>query len=376
MNILYVFTYGYSLKTWYESGQLTRELKHFESLYDQNKNINFYLLTFASENDTSLVDYEYINVIPIYKYIKKSKFKIINLIKSFTFFITMAKILEKDIDIIIQNQLLGSWISILIKYKFGIPLIIRTGYDMYQFSIYEKKSKTKKTLYKYLTNFSLKFSDLYTVTSEKDKKFLIQNFNIKYLTKIKIRSNWVSSPVQNQFIEKKNKSFISVGRLEDQKNYRFLINALSETDYSLDIYGDGSLKKELVKLAKEKQVNINFLGITEGKKLIKNLNKYKYYISSSIYEGNPKSLLEAMSAGCLVIASNIEGHVEFLNNENSVLFDLENPIELKDIINNLENIEENKIKNLIFNSQKTVEKFYNLDTLVKKELEDINKILE
>jgi len=36
----------------------------------------------------------------------------------------------------------------------------------------------------------------------------------------------------------------------------------------------------------------------------------------------------------------------------------------------------NKIKNLIFNSQKTVEKFYNLDILVKKELEDINKILE
>ena len=86
MNILYVFTYGYSLKTWSESGQLTRELKHFESLYDQNKNINFYLLTFASEDDSSLVDYEYINVIPIYKYIKKSKFKIINLIKSFTFF--------------------------------------------------------------------------------------------------------------------------------------------------------------------------------------------------------------------------------------------------------------------------------------------------
>lgn len=83
-----------------------------------------------------------------------------------------------------------------------------------------------------------------------------------------------------------------------------------------------------------------------------------------------------MSAGCLVIASNIEGHIEFLNNENSVLFDLENSIELKDIINNLENIEENKIKNLIFNSQKTVEKFYNLDILVKKELEDINKILE
>lgn len=375
MNILYVFTYGYSLKTWDESGQLKRELKHFKFLHDQNKNINFDLLTFATEEDKNFIDYEFINVIPIYKYIKKSKFKIINLIKSFTYFIALSKFFRKDIDLIIQNQLLGSWISILIKLKFGIPLIIRTGYDMYQFSIYEKKSKTKKILYKYLTNLSLKFSDIYTVTSKNDKNFLMQNFHHKYLAKIKIRSNWVSTSIQKQFAERKNNTLISVGRLEDQKNYRFLINALSKTNYSLDIYGDGSQKNDLIKFAKDKRVDVNFHGIIEGEKLIKNLSNYKYFVSTSLYEGNPKSLLEAMSAGCLVIASNIESHLEFLNDENSILFNLNNSTELVNTINDLENLDEDKTENLISNSKKTVENFYNLDQLVKKELEDINRIL-
>ena len=49
------------------------------------------------------------------------------------------------------------------------------------------------------------------------------------------------------------------------------------------------------------------------------LKNYKYYLTASKFEGNSKSVLEAMSAGCVVIASDIKNHTEFLNNKNSIL---------------------------------------------------------
>ena len=42
-----------------------------------------------------------------------------------------------------------------------IPLIIRTGYDMYEFSKNENKSYVKQFFYRLITKKSLKYADLY-----------------------------------------------------------------------------------------------------------------------------------------------------------------------------------------------------------------------
>ena len=71
---------------------------------------------------------------------------------------------------------MGSWISIISKFLNNIPLYTRTGYDMYEFSIKENKSPLKQNFYKLLTSFTLKNSDIYSVTSNCDYKFLSENF--------------------------------------------------------------------------------------------------------------------------------------------------------------------------------------------------------
>ena len=83
------------------------------------------------------------------------------------------------------------------KKRLKIPLIVRTGYDLYEFSILENKSLIKRLFYKYLTHFSLNFSDIYTVTSNSDKNFLIEKFKIKDESKIKIRPNWIKLRASN-----------------------------------------------------------------------------------------------------------------------------------------------------------------------------------
>ena len=221
MNIVYFFTFGYSLKTWKKSGQLDRELEHFNCWQKIFPGLNLTIVTYGEEKDLNLINSEFITVIPIYKYIKFSKYKIINFIKSFFIILTLKKIIrDQSFDIVIQNQLLGSWISYQFKKYKNTPMIIRTGYDMYEFSINENKSILKKTFYRLLTKISLKFSDLFTVTSECDKKFLIEQFGEGNSRKIKVRKNWVSLKNANKmkpFNERYNNKIACVGRIEDQK---------------------------------------------------------------------------------------------------------------------------------------------------------------
>ena len=54
------------------------------------------------------------------------------------------------------------------------------------------------------------------------------------------------------------------------------------------------------------------------------LNQYRYFISSSLFEGNPKAILEAMASGCVVIAVDIPNNAEVIkNNKTGLLYDLE-----------------------------------------------------
>tara|TARA_B100000214_G_C23966946_1_gene628173 strand:+ start:497 stop:1627 length:1131 start_codon:yes stop_codon:yes gene_type:complete len=376
MEILYFLTYGYSLKTWSDSGQLAREMRHFQALKSENEKIKFKIFSYGEDNDFEYIEKDFIEVVSVYKYIKKSNYKIVNFIKSFF----IKKILrEVDLDkseLVIQNQLLGSWVSYLFKKNLNIPLIIRTGYDMFEFSINENKNISKKLFFKYLTKKSLDKCDLYTVTSLCDKDFLLKNFSNMYSSKIKIRSNWVDSK-ENIQINNKNivNNIVSVGRIEEQKNYELIIRSLQGTNFELDIFGEGSLKEDLVNLAKELNVNINFLGIVNNEILVQKLQHYKFYISSSKFEGNPKSVLEAMSAGCIVIASKIKNHLEFLNIDNSILFD-QNIKSLKETIMNLDKISQRREDDLISNSLETIKNRYNLNDLVKKEIKDINNLVK
>ena len=376
MEIIYFLTYGYSLKTWSDSGQLAREMRHFEALKSENEKIKFKIFSYGEDNDFEYIEKDFIEVVSVYKYIKKSNYKIVNFIKSFF----IKKILrEVDLDkseLVIQNQLLGSWVSYLFKKNLKIPLIIRTGYDMFEFSINENKNISKKLFFKYLTKKSLDKCDLYTVTSLCDKDFLLKNFSNMYSSKIKIRSNWVDSK-ENIQINNKNivNNIVSVGRIEEQKNYELIIKSLQGTNFELDIFGEGSLKGDLVNLAKELNVNINFLGIVNNEILVQKLQHYKFYISSSKFEGNPKSVLEAMSAGCIVIASKIKNHLEFLNIDNSILFD-QNIKSLKETIMNLDKISQRREDDLISNSLETIKNRYNLNDLVKKEIKDINNLVK
>lgn len=314
MRVLYIFTFMYSLEVWDKTGTLEKELRIFKDLHKKHK-INFTFLTYGSINDNKYELERFgISVVPIFEYRKISNKNFINIIYSI-YFVFKNKSKLKNCDVIKHNQLNGIWLGIILKYKLKIKLILRTGYDFYRFSIYEKKSNIKKFLYYNLTRLGIYFSDLYTVTSVSDKKFSkiykIKNMNLE------IRRNWVENKKFKDFTQRDGLKVLSVGRLEYQKNFETLIRNFENSSIEIDIVGTGSLENELINLAKSLNVKINLFGQLHNKDLDDMYGDYMFYISSSIFEGNPKTVLEAMSHGCIPLLSDIENHQELVEDGKS-----------------------------------------------------------
>ena len=108
------------------------------------------------------------------------------------------------------------------------------------------------------------------------------------------------------------KYLVSVGRLSSEKNFIKLIDLFLSANmngYKLIIVGDGPLEKELKGIANEDILIVGFKS---------NFEEYifasDYYISTSLTEGMPLSVLVAMETSTPLILSNIPAHEEIFNN--------------------------------------------------------------
>jgi glycosyltransferase involved in cell wall biosynthesis len=131
--------------------------------------------------------------------------------------------------------------------------------------------------------------------------------------------NVTSNELRESFHAGENDTvFISVGRLHVQKGHRDLIRAFKHaahqyTQSRLLIVGDGELRAELEGLARslELQEKIFFLG--NRKDIPELLQAADIFVLSSLWEGQPIALLEAMATGLPVIATNVNGIPEIIS---------------------------------------------------------------
>lgn len=139
------------------------------------------------------------------------------------------------------------------------------------------------------------------------------------------------------------KYLVSVGRLSAEKNYNKLIDlfiAANLDGFKLIIVGDGPLQKDLSGISNE---DILILGFKS------NFEEYiyasDYYISTSLTEGMPLSVIVAMEAGKPLILSNIPAHKEIFSTAMQMGLTIGSLIDIGNDFLNLNNI----IKSIDFN---------------------------
>ena len=119
--------------------------------------------------------------------------------------------------------------------------------------------------------------------------------------------------------------FVSIGNIYEVKNYSFLLDCFAEVckevkNLRLTLVGDGVLRSALEEQAEALGVSDRFT-ITGVVSDVENyLADADIYVASSVFEGLPLSMLEAMSAGLPVISTNVGGVPDIIRHEeNGVL---------------------------------------------------------
>jgi glycosyltransferase involved in cell wall biosynthesis len=164
-------------------------------------------------------------------------------------------------------------------------------------------------------------------------------------------------------------SFITVGRLSEEKGHFRIIEGLSkikEYNFIYTIVGSGPLLTEI----KERTVQlglrekVRFIPYTS--RVLEEINKNDFYIQGSYVEGFPNALLESCSIGTPVIAFNSPGGTkEIVENEvNGFL--VENEAEFISILNNidkLKSIKKDEVKSSViekYNGERIIKKYETL----------------
>jgi len=199
---------------------------------------------------------------------------------------------------------------------------------------------------KFMHNWLDKEADLIIVNSQGTKEELIGNFHISG-EKVKI----IPNPVEIKKIEKlsgelprhpwfneKIPILVSVGRLSKPKGFPYLLEAFSltlkEVKCRLMILGDGEMKMKLEKIINDLNIknSVSFLGFVENP--YPYVRKANIFILSSLWEGLPNALLEAMALGKPIIVTRCSKQIEKIieNGKSGILVSPGNSKALKNAI--------------------------------------------
>lgn len=211
----------------------------------------------------------------------------------------------------------------------------------------------------FLRRKTYRFADRLVVQSEE-----ISNYFKSFVDERKI--SIIPNPIKIVDSNKNNKEkiILTVGRVDANKNQEQIIRSFSKVKqegWKLIICGDGSLLSKL----KDLVIALNINDTVEFKGIVKNIEKQyeraSIFAFSSLSEGFPNVLLEAMSYECACISTDCPTGPSILikNNVNGYLIPLVDKVSYTNHLQKL--IDDKKLRNLFVSNAKSGLENYSLN---------------
>ena len=303
---------------------------------------------------------------------------------NWTAYKNLSQVVEtENVEVIHCNTPVGGMVGRFVGKKYHVNKVIYTAHG---FHFFKGAPLFNRTVLKFAERIMAHWTDAIITMNEEDYQSALK-FKLRKGGKVyKVHGVGINlddfSDIQVDYKTKRAELglkdtdivCISAGDLVSRKNYGIAIETLAKIKNSNVHYlicGVGPKKEELEKLANEKGISdrVHFLGFRSD---VKELMKVSdIFLFTTLQEGMPRSMMEAMACGLPCIASKIRGNVDLLDEgKGGYLREASNSEEMAHCLRCL--VEDSNLrKKMSEHNLKTIKRF---DVkVVKKEIEQIYK---
>tara|TARA_B110000503_G_C7094514_1_gene390922 strand:- start:262 stop:1347 length:1086 start_codon:yes stop_codon:yes gene_type:complete len=324
MNIL-VITPRFAL-----AGVPLAQFRFAEALAKEGHNVDF-LIGF-NEIEDAILKSKLVKIKILHKkHVRQMFFSIMNYLKNNTPDIIFSA--EDHLNLLVLIS------AIFLKSKSKISCSSRVN----PYDTFIKKNFAKAFILKFLNKIFAHRANVLTCVSEgmvAQYKKIFPNLEYKCVYNIvDTHSLTGTEEIKNEWLNNQYIKIISAGKLAEWKGFEYLIHAMVEvvSKYSnakLLILGDGPLKEKLEKLISNLNLNNNVRLVGYVNNPLDYFKKSDIFVLSSLVEGMPNVLVEAMMCGCTAVSTNCEtGPGEIIQNEkNGYLVPIKNIEKLSEAI--------------------------------------------
>ena len=326
----------------YERGGATKILINLIK-YFSKKNINIYLIINNFEHK-----FKNLKTIKLNSNIRLYKSRLLSSLLGSWELIKLINTLDKSDTKILSMQ--SNFFAVLIAFFKNIKIAVRVSEDpcgatryadekIFSYFILFSKFITYNLANYVIVNAQKSYNCVKKLVYNKKKLKILYNPSLNIIHKFKKKKN--------------NKIFLSVGRFCKQKNQKLLINAFirfnKNKNYKLIICGDGPDKKDIFSYIKEKKLEKSIILKNWRSDLRKNYKNSSVFILTSLYEGMPNVLIEALNYNLPCVSTNVSGVTDLLlKGKGGIILKNFSPYELENKLNKITNnykIYLNKTKN-------------------------------
>lgn len=178
------------------------------------------------------------------------------------------------------------------------------------------------------------------------------------------------SRVRRELNLQKTFIWLAVGRFCIQKDYSNMIQAFSlvaqkQKEARLLIVGDGPMRPEIEKLARNQDIKDQIIFLGTGCDICELMKSSDAYVMSSAWEGMPMVLLEASATGLPIVATNVGGIADLVEDgETGFLVPPKNPDALSEAMIHLMDCSKEERRRMGELGRQNIEASYSIEHVV------------
>jgi glycosyltransferase involved in cell wall biosynthesis len=298
-HLLFCMTPGIGLRTWERLGTLERELKPYVEYVKRGWRVT--ILTYDRPGDLPPLTPGFDIV-----HVKRRWLCLVS--------VTLRQLLSR-VDIIKTNQSGHSWWYVLAAKWARKPIVLRCGWLPGASKGMHGTGTLKLQAYRLLEGWAFRNSTAVQVATAADKDWICRNYGVDG-RRVSLRPNFIDHDMFKPLLTAKPvaRSVVFVGRLSRVKRLELLIDACSRAGVSmLTLIGAGEEREQLELHSRGSGAKVVFLGSVPQARLPELLQLSQVFALTSIAEGHPKALLEAMSCGMPCVAVRAPGAQELID---------------------------------------------------------------